>query len=442
MKRSAEAPVSPPPVRRKLQSTTTKGAVAKFFTPASKKDPDPITWRIVDNSLLIGRYAPASSEGPSPPAPKVIRIAAFDFDSTLIQSSSGNKFAKNAQDWKWWNPVVPGKLSTLHTEGYLVVVLSNQGGISLKSDPKSVKSDQKRLADFKEKVLLVFQQLDFPVTIYAATSRDQYRKPRTGMWKEMLEDYDLEGADSVDIENSFLVGDAAGRTAESKQARDHSCSDRDFACNIGIRFHTPEEFFLKEDPRPFTRDFDPPKYMIEQEGKSRKDSPEFTKRNELDIILFCGSPGAGKSTFYWNYLKPLGYERVNQDTLKTRDKCIEYAKRYISDGISVAVDNTNADKETRAKWLQVAKQLEVPMRCVYFTAPVRLCEHNDVVRALNGEGTNPEKRIMLPKIAFTGFASRFREPATEEGFQDITRIDFRFEGNDEHRAAWTKYWVS
>lgn len=43
----------------------------------------------------------------------------------------------------------------------------------------------------------------------------------------------------------------------------------------------------------------------------------FTRVNNQDIILFCGSPGAGKSTFYWKYLKPLDYERVNQDTLKT-----------------------------------------------------------------------------------------------------------------------------
>ena len=42
-----------------------------------------------------------------------------------------------------------------------------------------------------------------------------------------------------------------------------------------------------------------------------------TKKHPLDIVLFCGSPGAGKSTFYWKYLKHLGYERVNQDILKT-----------------------------------------------------------------------------------------------------------------------------
>lgn len=38
---------------------------------------------------------------------------------------------------------------------------------------------------------------------------------------------------------------------------------------------------------------------------------------------------------------------------------------------------------------------------------------------------NPEKRIMLPKMAFTGFASRYREPRVEEGFQDITKVDFK-----------------
>ena len=42
----------------------------------------------------------------------------------------------------------------------------------------------------------------------------------------------------------------------------------------------------------------------------------FEKANNKDVVLFCGPPGAGKSTFFWKHLKPLGYERVNQDTLK------------------------------------------------------------------------------------------------------------------------------
>jgi bifunctional polynucleotide phosphatase/kinase len=96
----------------------------------------------------------------------------------------------------------------------------------LKPDPKTVKSDQKRLADFKMKVSAVLRQLDLPISVYAATARDQYRKPRSGMWGELLDDFDLDGASSVDLENSFFVGDAGGREAVAGGVKDHSCVDR------------------------------------------------------------------------------------------------------------------------------------------------------------------------------------------------------------------------
>ena len=38
---------------------------------------------------------------------------------------------------------------------------------------------------------------------------------------------------------------------------------------------------------------------------------------------------------------------------------------------------------------------------------------------------NPESRTMLPKMAFTGFASRYREPTVNEGFDDITKVNFK-----------------
>lgn len=45
--------------------------------------------------------------------------------------------------------------------------------------------------------------------------------------------------------------------------------------------------------------------------------PVITKTDVLEIVLLVGSPGAGKSSFYWKHLQPLGYGRVNQDILKT-----------------------------------------------------------------------------------------------------------------------------
>lgn len=90
------------------------------------------------------------------------------------------------------------------------------------------------------------------------------------------------------------------------------------AANVGIEFKTPEEFFLHEAVQPFTRDFEPPNYLNPSLTASVDASPlVIERRNPLDIVIFCGSPASGKSTFYGKHLQPLGYERVNQDALKT-----------------------------------------------------------------------------------------------------------------------------
>lgn len=113
--------------------------------------------------------------------------------------------------------------SSLHS--FRVVVVSNQAGISLKSDTKGPKATVSKLSMFKTKVSAVFGQLDIPISIYAATEKDIYRKPRTGMWTELLDDYGIHPKD-VDIGCSIFVGDAGGREALNGQPKDFSCSDR------------------------------------------------------------------------------------------------------------------------------------------------------------------------------------------------------------------------
>ena len=144
---------------------------------------------------------------------------------------------------------------------YALVVLTNQGSISLKNDPKTMKSDQKSLANFKAKTSFFFDNFDFPIILLAATSRDRFRKPRTGMWDELLEDLDLDEGDGPNLGASFFVGDAGGRAARNGVKADHACSDRDFASNVGVVFHTPEEYFLHEEPMVYTRNFEPSAYL-------------------------------------------------------------------------------------------------------------------------------------------------------------------------------------
>lgn len=110
---------------------------------------------------------------------------------------------------------------------YLIAILSNQGGISMNSASKTVKSDKKRLADFKQRVKGVLTQLDLPIVLYAATDKDKFRKPRTGMWDKLLEAQGLTHEGDVDLESCYFVGDAGGRTASARGIKaDFSCSDR------------------------------------------------------------------------------------------------------------------------------------------------------------------------------------------------------------------------
>jgi bifunctional polynucleotide phosphatase/kinase len=125
---------------------------------------------------------------------------------------------------------------------------------------------------------------------------------------------------------------------------------RDFAANVGIPFHTPEEYFRHEDPRSFVRAFEPSDHLVERaEGSTsaRKFETQhgrcypttqiltlaiastFTKPDTPEIIMFCGSPGAGKSSFYWKHLQPLGYARVNQDILKTVSALLTHAPHVL-----------------------------------------------------------------------------------------------------------------
>ncbi|KAH6986306.1 DNA kinase/phosphatase Pnk1 [Ilyonectria sp. MPI-CAGE-AT-0026] len=457
-RKAADAPVSPPAIKRKIQSATTKNAVANFFTPASQKPKDPTIWSErspnddTPATLLVGRYEPKVKEDKTI---KRMKIAAFDLDSTLISTASGKKHGSGASDWKWWDNRVPGRLREMYQdEGYRIVILSNQGGLTLHFDanykgPKA--AAQKRVGEFKQKCSAILSNLNLPTTVYAATGRDIYRKPRTGMWKELCDDYDIP-EDEVDLENSIFVGDAGGRTATlgkgpegvAAVAKDFSCSDRNFAHNAGVNYQTPEEFFLGEKSRSFIREFDLAAYPYAKggDGAPASDGPRavFEKTNGQDIVLFCGPPGAGKSTFYWKYLKPLGYERINQDTLKSRDKCLHTAQEHLGEGDSIVIDNTNADPSTRSLWIDLAKKFGIPIRCVWFSTPLPLCEHNDAVRSMNSS-MNPESRQVLPKLAFNGFASRYKAPHTKEGFQDVVEFHFEFRGSKEDYEIWGRYWV-
>ncbi|OAA56136.1 DNA kinase/phosphatase Pnk1 [Niveomyces insectorum RCEF 264] len=162
------------------------------------------------------------------------------------------------------------------------------------------------------------------------------------MWTEMCKDFGIYEL-NLDLQHSFFVGDAGGRVAFIKKgkavAKDFSCSDRNFAHNVGLLYKTPEEFFLNESPREYVRNFDLDNHPFVDCGDINKarDNAGFGALDEQEVVLFCGPPGAGKSTFFRLILEPLGFKRINQDALKTKEKCMQAATVFLGGGFSIAI---------------------------------------------------------------------------------------------------------
>ncbi|XP_053307764.1 bifunctional polynucleotide phosphatase/kinase isoform X2 [Spea bombifrons] len=340
------------------------------------------------------------------------KIAGFDIDGTIITTKSGKVFPTSADDWRILYPEVPRKLKELLAEGYKVVFFTNQMGISRGKLKPEV---------FKAKAEAVLDHLGIPVQIFVATGMGIYRKPVTGMW-DFLCDKANDGI-QVRKEDCLYVGDAAGRPANwapDRKKKDFSCSDRLFAVNLGIKFFTPEEFFLgwkkaqfqlpNYDPRavdPSAPLYDPPSSSLV--------SPS------TEVVVSVGFPAAGKSTFIKEHLVPKGYVYANRDTLGSWQKCVAACEEALRNGKSIIIDNTNPDVESRGRYISCAQKSGVPARCFLFTATIEVAKHNNRFR----EMIHTDKgHVSVNDMVINSYKSKFVAPSLSEGFSEILKINF------------------
>jgi len=335
------------------------------------------------------------------------KIAGFDIDGTIIITKSGRTFPTGPDDWQIIYPDVFGKLKSLHKDGYKIVFFTNQLGVA---------KGKTNLDHLKTKFENVIQKLQIPVQVFIATHEGKNRKPNDGMWKKLQQRHN--GGIDIDISSSLYVGDAAGRPKDwaPKKKKDFSLSDRLFALNLGLKFYTPEEYFLGQKKAPFTMPaFDP---------RELKSDAEFipagcslvSKGKEL--IVLVGYPASGKSHFASHILKPQGYEVVNRDTLGSWQKCVKRAQEALGHG-RVVVDNTNVSKDERERYLSVAKSAGVPCRCFLFSTSIEHCRHNERFRQLMDAS-----HTKINEMIFNSIKSKYQEPSKDEGFSEVVKVNF------------------
>lgn len=174
-----------------------------------------------------------------------VKVAFFDADSTLRVARSGSPTPNTPTDYVLL-PMVHEVIRDLVEQGYLIVIVSNQGGIprftSLQVADQALYNLSRDLWNAGARV----HYYDF------AETDDQDRKPDVGMALRLEEKLRAMGLE-IDKEKSLMVGDSAykksirGKPADTRPdgrpGFNFSNSDRYFAVNYGIDFYEPQHFF-------------------------------------------------------------------------------------------------------------------------------------------------------------------------------------------------------
>jgi len=138
----------------------------------------------------------------------------------------------------------------------------------------------------------------------------------------------------------------------------------------------------------------------------------------LDVIIFIGLQGAGKSTFYRKYLAAT-HVYISKDLL-TRNKTMnkdakqnKLVEEALQSGRAVVIDNTNPTLKDREQLIRIAHSYNAKVIGYYFDASVRGCLARNKERS--GKARVPDKAIYIT-------SKRMVLPTYEEGFDVLFRV--------------------
>jgi aryl-alcohol dehydrogenase-like predicted oxidoreductase len=158
-------------------------------------------------------------------------------------------------------------------------------------------------------------------------------------------------------------------------------------------------------------------------------------RREGEIVLIMGLPGAGKSTVAREYVDR-GFARLNRDESGGSLRgLLPHLEPLVAEGRTrIVLDNTYMSRASRARVVQAAQALGLPVRCVWLETSIEDAQVNAVTRIIANHGhlLGPDEMKRAVKSDISAFAPtvQFRHqrelepPDPAEGFSRIEILPF------------------
>lgn len=351
-------------------------------------------WENIKNELLV--YTP-------PKIKSSCLIAGFGLLGTLVKVKYTSK---NCMQWKFAFEGIPQKLKCLQKRGYKIAIFTN-----------NVLTERLRLSSFKKRISTLMRRIGVPIQVFMCTSKGLMRKPVTGMWCTFAK---RNNNQIVNTTKSFYVGRLAGRKENWKDCApaDPSNQDRLFACNIGVKFFTPEEYFCNAPVAPYRF----PKY-------NPREPCTFDVNCLLsqcqEMVVMVGPPDSGKTWICKHHLVPAGYVHITINFVVEMLRSKQIIKEFLKKGKSVVVDGMNPSAESRKTFVCIAKKHCVNVRCFRMKVSKEQLAHNRRFRQLveMKDSFKQDDKILI-------YDSFYQKPDKTEGFHEIVQVHFAPTFND------------
>ncbi len=129
----------------------------------------------------------------------------------------------------------------------------------------------------------------------------------------------------------------------------------------------------------------------------------------MEAVIFIGIQGAGKSTFFKQRFVDT-HIRINGDMLRTKHREQILIKACLQAKQSFVVDKTNATREQRAHYIQLAKASHFRVIGYYFRSNFEEASRRNDLR---------EGKARIPQLGLRSFLKRLEKPSLAEGFNQL-----------------------